>query len=567
MAQTISPDLQQAITARFTHGYSRRAIVAELQAAGYESATAAAAVEQVEAAQISSDIPAPPPMNTAATPVGVAGTADASSGTVRTLASIAAGVVAVAVVAYAGVTGWNTLRGGVWSVAPYADGSELLTGLLTPGEGIRAGFFTAAMGFTTGPRQPETAVLSLSDIASLDLDSSDLADLPPEARMEAAVSGVFDINDPERPLLDITSSLTMELDPVFLSMAGSLRSVDETVYGRIDKLPAMFATEIDPIPVEEWLILYQGALGPEALDDLPFVLEQRPVFGVVTRLQTLASDLSPVLALARQALAASPSAAPLQLASTLTASGLYVSETDRQMAELRDQIVTLLKRYPPIRVVGEPARVTEHDQTLFRYEVAFEYENLRALLVEFARSQNLSQREIDQALAEFPSATDFDRVNRLLRTTIDVTPAGALAGVAFTVAFAIPDRPEQEISASLKTSWVHRPDGVTVSAPSPLYPQTLEQILASEQAAQEVEWVRFQMEQIQQEAARDWQQNQSYLGFCERARLSSEQCRDSAAAYIISGKLELGTGYYCGDSSGFSGPVSRAPVMSSYRCQ
>jgi hypothetical protein len=397
--------------------------------------------------------------------------------------------------------------------------------------------------------------------------------LPDEGHARFAMTGLVDGRDLENPEFDFSMSADVLIEPFIVQAAGSARLADNSLYARVEDMPAMFEPYYEAeglAPIGTWMLLgtteelgltgNDTGLSPlQNIPTVPMILNAAPtITPIMSELQAALSQLPP-------AVATSPETMMASLASIEFREGID-----------GPKIISLLEQYPPLVITGDPELVKTEDGDLYEYEVVPSLANLLSFVREMpqAIAELDSQQTIEAAEAltsEFPTQAELDEALQYFDMFLVVTPAGDFD--SFSIRGEVTESADTKSKLSYALTYgLKAAPGQTISVPADVHPGSVigEQIKKQEEqrAIRLESSTRLALGNARMQAEIFFSGNQfSYSGFCEdiaadfRYRRYELDCVTSpdGEAYRISTVLPTSENRFCVDSTGFSDEVALVP--------
>ena len=443
--------------------------------------------------------------------------------------------------------------------SPYNE-VTLLPGLLLEAYGIDRSQIESNFSLTL--EKPDTAVLAGEDdffegLQILLLFSG--LGLPEEAHLKINTEAIVDNRIEDDVEFDIKTEFDMLFEPVTMRAGGSMRRTSNTLYARVDRLPAMFLAAYESqgidIPVGEWIIL------PSTQEDIqdffsPGFPNQSVPAPRVTPLQSVgvpqhfSNHLENILvrgvsdqfwnsitALSEEVVTDAASSQSLSVAASLGQVVLdslpeSTSQEEREVVEESLQILARSwRQYPLIKFAQTPYRTTDNGESVYVYELLPATENFEPFFKQVLKRANASSlttgvidvNEIEEFLSD-----QLDEVITLLHDIepfydlrIHVRPDGSLQGVFLDAAI----RSELEsfpyqFRLQFHTRYTAEAEIDEIQVPTEVHEKTFMEILSqsTQQRMSEVQEsiVRLDLSVFRSTAELYYNQNRSsYQGLCE----------------------------------------------------
>lgn len=581
-----------AIKERVSLGQDKATIIAELQEKGYEAELAEQYYAKATAATPATAIPVPPPVPPVPTAPEASPTpvADTVSPEVASLATptktpgyVTLGIVCLIISIL--------VAGGYWlytqvspvsltsffGAAPYSTETEFTRGILQSSRDLTAHSFNLEYGIYFEPRAEDTPVLDTEWSNELE-ELGDFANftLPDEGSISFTAAGLVDARDQENPEFDIDMQGSVLVEPIAMSMAGSLRLTDKRLYGRIDDLPvsSMFADQYleelaSAFPLETWVLLLDIA---ELEEQFGSGLDDMLIPGLP---QVLDTETAPALSNT-----AVPDWTAAMSASPVMAYGLgSLSPNEEEAEAIAMALYEAAVEETPFVFAGEPVRVERNGERLFEYTIDLRRDRLLAFADALGQklvgaTEDFTIRDHEQMMEELPDMlpeqSGFDEFNRLVDVVYSVRPDGQIAG--FRIESTVTS-PRESVTGQVRLLFEMmvspQNDGLEITEPADVHPQSLVEMEEERRKQQVMERhdnsIRWQFNSLRSSAEIHYNESGfSYAGFCDSSDVASLSfwiddlditCNDSDDAYAVYAPFKLKEGLYCVDSTGFANSV------------
>lgn len=497
----IAPELQAAVRERIQLGQERTTILQELREAGYSVAEAEAIYTAVASERGVSDgeagaPPAPAAPDTSASYESAAPAAAPTFfsrhpflavGSIVLLLSIG-GVVAAS--AWLDMSGWRSYISFLGS-APY-DEVTLLPGIIDDLSDTTTASVDSRFRVAWEPRSDVAHEAFLDMFLALDSLGEFIGGIPDEAYAESRVLTRLDARDEDDIRSHVEGSLEINFDIMQLEMAGSVRQIDTTVYGRIDEFPAMLNAELGDVPTNTWIELFNE----ETLEDLDAVPRNVPTIPGMSwsnlfHNPALAQLTQPEWLTALQPVVASGQTHS-QLAQAMNFPAVEEGEdTPDPFAELdeetreaaTDAVIQAWKTAPLITFTEAPQRERIDGETVYVYNLMLNAVNLETYL-NTLRTELEDHPDLVSQLPtarELPDAVMIDQFNELVDVVVTVRPDGSLHGMSVGSVITSPDKDfPNQINISLNARYEELGDDMRIDVPTEVHEKTLEELLGTQ---------------------------------------------------------------------------------------
>lgn len=598
----IDPVLRKAVQGRIDSGYSRAHIMRELREAEYAEEEADMLYETIaneaSAPTENEAVPTGPTTAPTVTPAVTHHSTNSNSFVSRHPVALGVGfvvvlllVVGTSVAAWGDVSTWRN-----WipflSHAPY-DETTLLTGIIVDMDGQSRIDSTGEFLVALEPRAADTPE-AFEDQFSVITMLGALAgtSVPDAASIRMNVESSVDTSDPDKMLVTAQGTMDMEMDIIKVSVGGSLRGVGDSLYGRIDKMPALMQQNLDSIPINTWIQL--------PTQDEFRELQGTPSFSVPTApplLNSLPDDWHLWWEHMPKTLAATDnqSVFSAQMASVVDTFSDRIVETagfdsvEREIAIAAMKAVERAWQTAPLTVfANQPTRERVDGEAVYRYDLAFTRERtmafIEALQTELQATPALaagtaSFEELETVIeSDIPSADAFARFNELVDVIVTVRPDGSLHGMHIETVVTSPD---SEFTAQLRARsdvrYTYPDTPLAVTIPEDVHERTLAEIVVEQQSqvqrdAQNAS-AQLQLSSFRSSAEVYYNENRfSYRGVCEEyfpfpvmsgggsGGTAELECVDSATAYVAQYPFDDNDEAFCVDANGFAQTVPYSPL-------
>lgn len=596
----INPELQAAVRERVKLGHHQSTILQELREAGYSEAEAEAVYVAVASERTVGKDEVPATASAATAPASHSEPPTAPSSSRSSFFSRHPGLAIASIVLLLGVggtvaasalfdlSGWRNYVPFL-SGAPY-DEVTLLPGIITDLSETTTASVDSSFRVAWEPRTAQAKEAFPEMFSSIEALGAFVGGLPDEASAESQVLTQVDARDPDDVRSHIEASVTVDFDIMQLQMAGSLRQIDTTLYGRIDEFPAMMTAELGDVPTNTWIELFDEAALRElesggTLPSVPGVswlplldrtgISQGRQAEWVTSLRQVLQTVAPE---SQAALVAMPENMPPTPGSGTTATGLLDDLDEETREEVVDAVANAWIAAPLVRFAESPQRVRENGETVYRYDLDIDAENLTVFL-NTLRTELAAYPELVQELptaAELPDAVLIEQFNTLVDALVTVRTDGSLHGLSVSSVLTSPDPLfENQLNFALNALYAELGADVTITAPTDVHPQTLLEMVEAEQRAAQEAQVKQRIGNLRATAELHYNDNElSYAGLCDRVADRSAfwpeqpQCAAANDAYAVQQSIGDTTAF-CVDSTGFRGDVPIAnwsTTTPSYTC-
>lgn len=589
-----------AVKERISLGYSKEAINKELTEGGYTSQeiegfySAAAGTTKIPAAPTpatsiptSTPTPEPEPAPEAVVKESVVSTktpADAVEHH-RSYHGWLIGIGLMVIIGIIAAVGYVALtQSGSFSLnalfasEPYETSGELFIGVADSMVGLQDDMIAVKFHFDVEllEKQPGEVVPIFTQLADANAlaAGTPIGVLPDEGHARFAMTGLVDGRDLENPKFDFSMSADVLVEPFIVQAAGSARLADNSLYARVDDMPAMFEPYYEAeglAPIGTWMLLgtteelgLSGngtGLSPlQNIPTVPMILNAAPtITPLMSELQAALSQLPPAVATGPETMMAS------------LASIQFPQEVDGP------KIISLLEQYPPFVIEGSPTRVTTDQGDLYEYNVVPSLENVLALVRALPAAIEGADPQMGIEVAtefadEFPSQAELDEALQYFDMFLVVAPNGDFN--SFSLRGEVTESADTKSKLSYTLTYGLKPaPGQTITTPTDVHPGSVigDQIQKQEEqrAAIRESSTLMVLGNLRIQAELFYNENQfSYAGFCEDIAADFQySSTDMACAttpdgqtYRVSAPLLASAGVYCVDGSGFAGEVAVLPA-------
>jgi hypothetical protein len=596
----IDPALRQAVRERIDQGYERVQVLQELREAGYENAEAEAIYSAVgnERTVFRSNESASTSQQVTHSSSRSADTANGhsffSQHPIITVVGIAVLVLlggAVAASAWFDISGWRSYVPFLTS-APYDEGT-LLPGIMNDLAELTSTEVDNQFRVAWEPRTADAKEALPEMFSAIESLGAFIGGLPDNAHMEAQVLSQIDARNQDDIRTHVEAAVDVEFDIMQIDLAGSLRQVDTTLYGRIDEFPATMQSELGDIPADTWIELFDESTLQElesgnplpsipGITRAPFLNQASVSHGNQPAWLTQVRELFRAVTPTTQVAQVTPADIAPELPANLEQGGLPTepfAELDAETREaIRDAVARAWTAAPVVSFAEPPEQVRLDGEVVYEYNLNIDAENLDRFLATL-RQELAEYPQLIQDLparAEMPDAAAIAQVNNLVDFLVTVRPDGSLHGLSVSSTVTSPDQSfASQIDVSLSARYKPLGDDVNITVPEEVHSQTLLEMIEAEQQEAQEAMLRQQASSLRSTAEIYYNDNDfSYAGFCaevrDRATVWSvePQCTAASNAYAVQLPLTQ-TDAFCIDSTGFAGDVPAAnwsTTTPSYTC-
>jgi len=489
-----------------------------------------------------------------------------------------------------------------FSSAPYKNEVDMLFGILGSIKDKKVYTSSVGLEVVIEPRSEEALLLSINN-ADLDLSSEDI---PDQGHLKYQLLSTVDFRHNETiPDADMNFNLSYLAESIIFDVDFDVKIVNDNIYARINQVPDLLRIFIPNLEllIKKWILMlenisdksnrieelipniFQPSFDLSLLNSGPYETE-RKLLSQITKIIKTGEILSN----------------PHNKTKDLKQVANIISSFDHgnltaEEKEILKQVFDSIKKYPILKFVDKPKKITEAGEELFQYEVNINHDNIINFLRELAKLDDVSAEEVEEFIEsmekELIVSGIIDEFNRLFSIKITVDKKGIFRSLTISGLFVVSEDSNNQIRTVLAIIIGPEDETINIAQPDEVYDKTLDEIItemfmgpsANQTTPNHNRLMKHEMSSFRGHAETSYHYNSyAYTNVCIDLGIDTAgysqydyRCNSNVNNFIIYAPLEPLMAppvpsesdimqFYCIDSTGVATEVKTEPNLQAMRC-